>query len=443
MRESGRQSRKRRGQLPGWPWLALLALAIGIGLAGRDMLLEPPAGNTGEPANPPPTRARPAPSEADLAAARNELAAARSACQAFDFEAAGRLADRAAIRAEGSETARKAQELAQRASVFRALLEGVEKAPRAAARTYALEFDTDTIEVAIEREDERHYYVVVDGNLHATVAKADVRAVRQVPEDERRQRLLAELAGLKARQASHGALGLFLAAEFAYRNGLTDEVLPLLEAAYDQNQRLLDEVCDYRAALLLYRAMWRQALSQHEEAVRLLSELLVKHPTSRHAPTARTMLASMSPEAPAAPDSPPTLHIKRPRTSEGVTSRPAVAPTPLETAGGFEADSALDRAVGLSPTVERLEVPDAAAQALANEADGFYQQALEHYLAGQPGQPNFAAQLRKAADLFEKAMQLYAQALQVAPEHKPLQARASEAARLHDSTIRMLPINTP
>lgn len=441
-------------------FLVVLAIAVGAGVAYREKIFEYLEGEQRKPdlgtpevttparveperrvAPPPiperePERTEPARAAAgDEAAARARLDAAFRAYNDLEFSKAYRTAEQAAQYAKGTPLEREAARLVRRADLFHKLLKDVEPNPEATGELWVFRMRNSQM-VAVKRgEDASNYHVILDGGISAPISKESVVDAFPMPEKERRERYRQGLAEEKAKHASEGGVGLYLTAVYAYRNMLHDEVLPLLEAADEESPNLLREVSDNYASVLLRQAMWYDAIGRSIMAGKKLEELQKEYPDSRYVKDAETLLADIRgrkervltfavEEKKARPSVPERSDT--PRT--GTTSHSeAIVPSPR----GDETEE-----VSLK-NIQKIRADNPQVQRMVEEADKYFEEGMQYYLAGRPGNPNANQKLEKAAECFEKAANTYQKAADADPGNSKLESRASEAARLHYNSIKM------
>jgi tetratricopeptide (TPR) repeat protein len=365
------------------------------------------------------------------------IAESEAALAQLEFDKAARSAQQA-IAAQPPASARaKADDLLQRATIYGDLLSDVTINPEASGKLSILHGETLDIKAVIEREDAQNYYVILDNGIRAPVAKEDVIEVIPVKDSDKRTETEKELQTIKASNKDKGSLGLYLAAEFAYRNLLKDKVVPLLDEAFRSDKELRRSVHDHYARQLLYKALWHDSIGLSYHARVFLKELLDKYPDSTHVDTARKTLAeidgrkteivvTMKVETAPPPAAKPVTKPAAATSGVKVSVRPPATTTTSTTA---EPEVKIE--------TQKVASTDPRVTVMVDEGNKYFDEAMKHYIAGRPGAPNSNEELRKAGDLFEKAEALYNKAVEIDPKNDKLQARASDAARLRYNCNKM------
>ena len=80
-------------------------------------------------------------------------------------------------------------------------------------------------------------------------------------------------------------------------------------------------------------------------------------------------------------------------------------------------------------TAARIAVGSGRATAKLREADGVFNQALDHYKKGRPGSPNFNHHLAQAATLFDKAFDIYEAAQKMEPNNRMIDNRMTDCQK--------------
>jgi tetratricopeptide (TPR) repeat protein len=219
---------------------------------------------------------------------------------------------------------------------------------------------------------------------------------------------------------------------FAYRNLLKDKVVPLLDEAYRSDKELRRKVHDYYAGQLLYKALWHSSIGLSYHAKVFLKELLDKYPDSIHVDAARKTLAEIESQKKETVvtmkvETAPSRTVTSAATKPTITSAPGTAPPSTQDAPEPE----------VRIKAQKVESKDPRVTAMVDEANKYFEEAMQHYVAGRPGSPNANEELKRAGELFEKAELLYNKGVELDPGNEKLDARASEAARLRYNCNKM------
>jgi len=458
---TGRIGRNAGSGSYGWFILVILILAIaaGVGYAFKDQIkvfvaksVKPQ--DTGLPSAksvaPVVAEQKPAPLKAELPPAPKPqapapavataaprimalIAESETALAQLEFDKAAKSAQQAIAAQPPANVRTKADDLFQRATIYGDLLSGVTINPEASGKLSILHGESLDIKAVIEREDAQNYYVILDNGIRAPISREDVIEVIPVKESDKRAENEKELQTIKMSNRDKGSVGLYLAAEFAYRNLLKDKVMPLLDEAYRSDKELRTSVHDYYARQLLYKALWHDSIGLSYHAKIFLKELLDKYPDSTHVDTARKTLAEI--------ENRKTETVLTMKVETAAKSATKSAPTTSGAKVSLRPSSASITPAPPEPEVkietQKVASSDPRVTAMVDEGNKYFDDAMKHYIAGRPGAPNSNEELRRAGDLFEKAESLYNKAVELDPKNDKLQARASEAARLRYNCNKM------
>jgi len=400
---------------------------------------EPTMAARPEPAPPkPPARPEPAPpkppvpeSEApkSVVDAAAEARAKALIAQGQDLVASGdfmgaqnRFGDVAGLKC-AADTRALAGQLGIKASVFDNLTADIAKNPEATGKLSIIKLSSgESFEGVVDesRSTPERLWVKKKSGIGGGISRDRIVKVTEISPEEQKAALAKRLGALEAEIKPETGVDYYQIAEFGWANNLTDSAVGSLEKAYAADKGLQQSVIDNKAGRLLAKAIWRDAKNSSFWARKFCNQIIEKYPKSKHAASARELLASID---------------GRLEKKKAGKYQETVTITGGNSVG--ESKVAMKMAEGSSgkPKAEKVVVKAlttrgrAVTQAQLLKADGVFQRGLQEYQQGRPGMPNFNQHLSEAARLFDEAFDLYEQAHKLDPGNVSIESRMTDCQR--------------
>ncbi|MHC4249877.1 MAG: hypothetical protein ACYS9X_12180, partial [Planctomycetota bacterium] len=322
-------------------------------------------------------------------AARGIRLKAEDALKGLDFAAAAELFEKeAAALRHDPDGAAKAKALATKAATFRTLTKDTEPNPAASNSMVTLKMhsgnDVENVVLVDETDDA---YKIARRGMDFDVARHRVRAVVRMTPEEHRARLLREFGALERKAKDSSGAGYFALADRAFRDGLKEKALVYLEKAYAKDGADLPRAIRVAEAKeFLGLAIWCDSTGRTDSAkmycrkvIRLYSGL------PQQVADANELLGKLSKPV-AVADYKSTVRIKVRKARAKASSKEEVAPEKEEA----------------TVVTEKVSSGSAKNGKLMAEINKMFDEAMDHYVKGRPGNPNSNTHLHKAAALFDK-----------------------------------------
>ena len=352
-------------------------------------------------------------------AARGYRLKAEGALGELDFAAAAEhFGDEASALPNDPDGAARAKALATKAGTFLTLTKDTKPNPAAGKSMVTLRRHSghDIKNVVIVDETDSAYVIARRGMV-IEVRRAEIREVVRMSPEEHRARLLREFEALeaKARTREASGPGYFALADRAFRDGLKGKALTYLEKAYTKDGADLPKAIRVAEAKgLLGLAIWcdstgrtRSSKMHCRKVIRVYKDL------PEQVADAKELLGKLSSPV-AVADYKSTVRINIKRKPASTTARKE-APAPVEEEA--------------TVVTQKVRSGSSSNGELMSEINKSFDEAMDHYVKGRPGNPNSNTHLHKAAALFDKVTGLCDRALKNDPGNSQIESRQADASR--------------
>jgi len=363
-------------------------------------------------------RARPSVAARERETAREFSLRAEEALKALDFENARELYEKAAsaLRSDPSGSG-KMKALATKAGTFRAVTKDATPNPAVTSTLVTLKLHTgnDIKDVALVDETATAYVIARRG-MQFDVDKGRVSKVVRMSPEEQRERLLLEFEALetKARAREASGAGYFKLADRAFRDGLKENALKYLEKAYEMDGAdLPKQLRIAEAKQLLGLAIWCDSTGRTRNAkIHCKNVVMNFSDLPDQVADARELLDKLTkPVAVADYKSTVRIDIKKRRS------------------GSRDGDDVAAADEEATVVTQKVSSGSSVNDKLMAEINDVFDEAMDHYVKGRPGNPNSNQHLHKAAALFDKVIALCDKALKNDPGNSQIESRQADASR--------------
>jgi len=343
---------------------------------------------------------------------------AEDALKELDFALAEELFGKAASTLRhDSDGAAKAKALATKANTFLTLTKDTEPNPAADKTMVTLKLNTgkDIRDVVLVEETDGGYLIARRG-MQIEVPRRQVRSVQRMSPAEQRARLLKEFEALesKARAKPESSARHFALADRAFRDGLKEKALGYLEKAFAiDGADLPKQLRVAEAKEFLRLAIWCDSTGRTRNVKMYCNRVIHRYPDlPEQVNNAKELLEKLARPV-AVADYKSTVKIKIRKRAGNSGAGGDLAPEEEEA------------------TVETEKVSSGSAKngKLMAEINEAFDEAMDHYVKGRPGNPNSNMHLRKAWKLFDKVTELCEKALKNDPGNSLIESRQADATR--------------
>jgi len=343
---------------------------------------------------------------------------AENALKDLDFALAEELFGKAASTLRhDSDGAAKAKALATKAGTFLTLTKDAEPNPAANKTmvTLALHSGKDIRDVVLVEETDDGYLIARRG-MQFEVPRRQVRTVKRMSPAEQRARLLKEFEALesKARSKPESSARFFELADRAFRDGLKEKALTYLEKAFAiDGADLPSQLRIAEAKEILRLAIWCDSTGRTRNVKMYCHKVMRLYPDlTEQVNDAKELLDKLARPV-AVADYKSTVKIKIREKAGSASAGDDLAPEDEEA----------------TVVTEKVSSGSARNDKLMAEINEVFDEAMDHYVKGRPGNPGSNMHLRKAWQLFDKVSALCDKALKNDPGNSQIQSRQADANR--------------
>lgn len=377
-----------------------------------------------EPKLEPLRRAEPKPVDKAALARRRRAQQARlqadAALKALDFKLAARLYKTTAVYLEGTEEAGAFNALSEKAFTFAMLTENVKLNPEAEGDLVILHLEMSDLECVLVDETPDEYIVERKNGIRAPIPKEDVRSIERVGRGDYRKRALAGIEKAKREMKERSGVAYYLLAERAYKEGLAEKTIEYLDLAYAlDGDDLPAHLRRYEAGQLLYRAHWSESTGRASTARMWCQKLERLYPDVtglvEEARELRERIAEREAGERGGRDHKPTVKISVRKKSSSAQAEEEVT--------GVRIDEVRSTSTRHAKTIDKI--------------NRLFKEAMGHYVAGRPGNPNSNRHLAQAAKGFNQVSALCDKVLRDEPSNSAVERRQQDATRFRYHAMKM------
>ncbi|MHC4253781.1 MAG: hypothetical protein ACYS9X_32100, partial [Planctomycetota bacterium] len=299
----------------------------------------------------------------------------------------------------------------EKAEVFDKVTSGLELNPEAGSSYVTLEMDGREISGALTGETETHYVIEArKGIKHFQVPKDEVIQVVRHSGEEQRERLLQEFKEFVAGNKATSGPAHYVNAERAYRDGLKKQAIEHLDKAFAASGKDLPrDIRVHGARRLLGHAVWCQSTDRTGTAKMWCNKIEKNYADLEDiVAEARKLKDEMAKPVKAFETvSFKTTTVKRPSKKPGRRpSTRSARPTPAVAAAPPSA-----REERTTATTTKVASASGRNDKLVGDINKTFDEGVQHYIKGRPGNRNANQHLKKAVKLFDQVVQMCDKAL--------------------------------
>lgn len=343
---------------------------------------------------------------------------ADDALKKLDFTLAAELFGKAASALRhDKDGAAKAKALATKAETFLFLTKDSKPNPAANNLLVTLRrYSGNHIEDVVLVNETEDAYVIARRGMTWPVPKRDVRSVERMSPEQHRARMLREFEALeaKAKKKAPSSARDFALADRALRDGIKEKALTYLEKAYARDGADLPKqlrIAEAKKKLRL--AIWCDATGRTRSAgMHCRSVIRLYKDLPKQVADARELLERLSKPVVVA-NYQSTVRIKVRKTSARSNTKGDVAPEDEEA----------------TVVAQKVRSGSAKNVKLMAEINEVFDEAMDHYIKGRPGNFNSNKHLHQAATLFDKVVILCDKAEANDPGNSQILSRQADASR--------------